>query len=128
MTESPTTKKLPVSTQGKGEFLVPCPHSLGGAGFLDIATGKPHSSGALSYLGKEIRPAELLCRLPSALRHHLTDAQWIGLLSSYLLALQSFKIGNVLKASCPDVSPQQVVLKLLAPRPKPEAPRPRMPK
>jgi len=51
MTETAKVRKLAVALNGRGGFLIPCPHSLGGNGFLCLSNGKRYKKGVISYTG-----------------------------------------------------------------------------
>ena len=100
------TKKLPVPINPKTgqprsgkDFLVPCPAAGGGSGFVGIQSGKRHSSGTLVFLGVPVTAHDIRSRAAQSSSTFdisaLTDEQ----LDAYFLALDEFKIGNVLSVS-----------------------------
>ena len=107
-----TTKRLLSSLGHPSEFLVPDPDS-GSDYFRGISSGQAHQSEALSYIGKPIGVQDILGRMSDSLKSEVTVEQWHSVIETYLLALQEYKIGNVLGIS----TTKETCLRLLSSRP-----------
>ena len=87
-----STKKFPVSIEGKGEFIIPVLSNPPESGFIGLKTGRSYKSGAISYIGKAIAVEDVLARLKTTPEN---KNHAIRILNSFLTQLQSFKVGNV---------------------------------
>lgn len=93
-----TTRKLPHSmtkdgraTQG-GEHLIPCLEMPRRNVFVGVKTGRVHDKGHLVFLGKDVGTADIFTKIGMTETVTETDRK---AMESFLQALQSLKIGNV---------------------------------
>ena len=93
-----TTRKLPHSmtkdgraSQG-GEHLIPCLEMPRRNIFVGVKTGKAHDKGYLVFLGKDVGTDDIFNKIGTAETGTDTDRK---AMESFLQALQSLKIGNV---------------------------------
>jgi hypothetical protein len=116
---APTTKKLvgALSTKGharaRAPFLIP---ALDGTpAFIDIRNGKSHETGYVVYVGVAITADDVLKKVDVNVAN---VAQARLLISSFIVELQRFKIGNVVAVEQSDGSVMR--LRLIANAPKAE--------
>ena len=80
----------------RGEHLVPCLETPRQNCFVGVESGKKYEKGYIVYLGKDIGTEEIERKL------RIRDdrrAEALPVIESFLTALQSFKIGNVISVS-----------------------------
>src|SRR5437867_832622 len=97
-----STKKLPVAISfgefktRSTEFLIPLKRA-GENSFIGIKTGVAYPFGAISYLGKAITADDILDKLRANGVQLPGELDARGLLENFVMALTSFKIGNIVK-------------------------------
>ena len=98
-----TTKKMPVSlsygefSTKKNEFLVPFVQNESKNDFMGIKSGEEFKYGAISYIGKEISPNDIMDKMVKAGVGNTSKEDLLIVLDRYLESLQSFKIGNIIQ-------------------------------
>ncbi|NTW60247.1 MAG: hypothetical protein HGA43_13910 [Nitrospirae bacterium] len=80
----------------RGEHLVPCLETTRQNCFVGVESGKKYEKGYIVYLGKDIDTEEIEEKLRIRDDWH---AEARPVIESFLTALQSFKIGNVISVS-----------------------------
>jgi hypothetical protein len=102
-----------------GPFVMPAPD--GSAHFVELRTGKPHLTAYVVYTGVELTSDEVLSKASVAIAGHEEAYQVV---ESLLVALQQFKIGNVVAVA--SKNHPTVELRLVSNSPKPP-PGPKLP-
>jgi hypothetical protein len=80
----------------RGEHLVPCLEIPRQNVFVGVKSGKKYEKGYLVYLGKDVTTEDILRELAVG---EAEVSQVRSFIDSFLTALQSFKIGNVISVS-----------------------------
>ena len=123
------TRKMPYSLRKdgraalRGEHLVPCLEIPRENVLVGVRSGKKYKDGYLVYLGKDLTTEDILSEL--GLGEGQGESQARPVIDSFLAALQSFKIGNVISLSFSETG--NCVLTKQAERPTSEGRKRRLP-